>query len=99
MYTLTVTPRTGNQSYEPINTNGSQRGGRPILQFPTSQNRRRHDRREGRELNPVITDDFVLIQNQIAKQFQEPIILKFRARPIATLKRSNSLNSDSTPTD
>lgn len=91
VYTLTVTPRTGNQSYEPINTNGSQRGGRPILEFLPH---RIGDVTivKGQELNPVITDDFVLIQNQVAKQFQKPIILIFRARPIATPKRFNSLN-------
>ena len=52
----------GKKSFEPINTNGSQRGWRPIVHF--------FDKRieeikilEGKELNPVITDDFIMIPN------------------------------------
>ena len=55
-------PLRGKKSFEPINMNGSQRGWRPIVHF--------FDQRiteikilEGTELNPVITDDFIMIPN------------------------------------
>ena len=61
-YTFKVNPMRGKKSFEPINTNGSQRGWRPIVHF--------FDKRieeikilEGKELNPVITDDFIMIPN------------------------------------
>ena len=45
-----------------MNTNGSQRGGRPIVAYLPQ---RVKDIRivEGTELNPVITDDFILVPN------------------------------------
>lgn len=59
---LEIVPQAGAATFAPVNTNGSQRGGRPIVQF--------FDRRidpatvaitAGAELKPVITDDFLLI--------------------------------------
>jgi len=62
VYTLEITPRLGESTFRPINTNGSQRGGRPIIEFLPG---RVHDVEivEGADLKPVITDDFVLIPN------------------------------------
>lgn len=62
IYTLTVTPNRGDKSFSPINTNGAQRGWRPIVQF---LDHHVHDVQviSGHDLNPVITDDFVLIPN------------------------------------
>ena len=31
VYTLTITPRRGGDSFKPVNTNGAQRGWRPIV--------------------------------------------------------------------
>ena len=62
MYTLLIKPRWGKKAFDPVNTNGSQRGGRPIVaHFP----QRLQDIRimEGGTLNPVITDDFILVPN------------------------------------
>ena len=62
VYTLTITPRRGGDSFKPVNTNGAQRGWRPIVELLD-------DRIsnvkiiEGADLNPVITDDFILIPN------------------------------------
>lgn len=59
---LEITPLAGESSFTPINTNGSQRGGRPIVRFfdhridPTSVRIT-----AGTDLNPVITDDFLLV--------------------------------------
>ena len=57
-----VKPNRGADSFKPINTNGSQRGGRPFIAYLP------HRVRDvkvvaGAELNPVITDDFILVPN------------------------------------
>ena len=61
-YTLLIQPRWGKRAFDPVNTNGSQRGGRPIVAYLPQ---RVKDIRivEGSELNPVITDDFILVPN------------------------------------
>ena len=59
---LKITPLLGKESFATVNTNGSQRGGRPIIQFlekridPTSVKIT-----SGEDLHPVITDNFLLI--------------------------------------
>ena len=59
---LDITPKAGTTSFSPVNLNGSQRGGRPIVRFfdhridPASVKITK-----GAELKPVITDDFLLI--------------------------------------
>jgi zinc protease len=60
VFTLEVVPLDGPRSYAPVNTNGSQRGGRPILQFLP---RRLADLEvvEGSDWKPVVTDTFVLV--------------------------------------
>ena len=61
-YTLEIRPLRGKRSFQPVNTNGSQRGGRPIVQFLP----RRIDAKsvkvvEGGELQPLVTGSFVLV--------------------------------------
>ncbi len=61
-FTFEVKPNRGADSFKPINTNGSQRGGRPFIAYLP------HRVRDvkvvaGAELNPVITDDFILVPN------------------------------------
>lgn len=62
VWTLDITPRRGDKSFDPINTNGSERGYRPIIQFLPCRVKN-IELAEGKELNPVITDTFVLIPN------------------------------------
>ena len=60
VFTLQIKPNLGDRSFEPVNTNGSQRGHRPIVAFLP----RRIGSAEvlkGDDLNPTITDDFVLV--------------------------------------
>lgn len=78
IYTFTITPKLGKQSFDPINTNGSQRGGRPIVEFLP---RRIQDIEilTGKELDPVITDDFLLIPHHVARSQHEPLQIQFRA--------------------
>ena len=60
MFTLTIAPRDGRRSFAPVNTNGSQRGGRPIVHYLP---RRLADLElvAGAEWHPVLTDGFVLV--------------------------------------
>ncbi len=59
---LEITPMAGETSFAPVNTNGSQRGSRPIVRFfeqridPGSVKIT-----AGAELKPIITDDFLLV--------------------------------------
>ncbi|MDF1842830.1 MAG: hypothetical protein P1U77_15450 [Rubripirellula sp.] len=62
LYTLTVVPKRGGDSFKPVNTNGAQRGWRPIVQL---LDHRIGDVQivEGEELSPVVADDFILVPN------------------------------------
>jgi arylsulfatase A-like enzyme len=62
VYTLTITPRRGEDSFKPVNTNGAQRGGRPIIVL-LDHRITNVEIIAGTDLNPVITDDFILIPN------------------------------------
>ncbi len=60
VYTFEVTGQAGDKSFAPVNTNGSQRGGRPIIQFLPK--RLKNIRvLSGAEWKPVITDNFLLM--------------------------------------
>ena len=81
LYTLTITPNLDDRSFEAINTNGSQRGGRPILHYlPTRVEN--IEILSGQELQPVIADDFILIPNHLAKSNQKNLRVQFRASPV-----------------
>lgn len=57
-----IKPLTGPASFDTVNTNGSQRGGRPIIQFfPRRLDPATVQIIEGADLHPVITDTFLLI--------------------------------------
>ena len=58
--TLTVRPLLGAKSFDPVNTNGAQRGGRPIVVF-LPKRIGKAEVLEGAELKPVLTDDFILV--------------------------------------
>jgi hypothetical protein len=80
-YTFTVAPRRGAESFQPVNTNGSQRGWRPIVHFLPD---RVTDVRiiEGDDLSPVVADDFLLIPNPRRCDPAREYRLVFEARPI-----------------
>ena len=63
-YQFDIKPLKGEKSFQPINTNGSQRGGRPIVQF-LPQRIDPHSVRieEGGDLKPVIAGRFLLVPN------------------------------------
>jgi zinc protease len=61
-YVFEIKPQRGADSFKAINLNGSQRGGRPFLAYLPH---RVGDVQvtEGAELDPVVTDDFILVPN------------------------------------
>ena len=61
-FTFVIEPQRGEKTFQPINTNGAQRGGRPIVAF-LPHRVRDVEILDGAELKPVITDDFLLIPN------------------------------------
>ena len=52
----------GKDSFKPVNTNGSQRGWRPIVEL-LPHRIKNVEIVVGEDLNPVVTDDFILIPN------------------------------------
>jgi len=82
IYTLTITPNRGEDSFEPVNTNGSQRGWRPMVQFLP------HRVRDvkilaGEDLRPVVTDDFILVPNPRQCDSSRKYVVRFKARRVA----------------
>lgn len=79
LYTFVVTPNRGETSFHPVNTNGSQRGWRPIVHFLPH---RIEDVRiiAGQDLAPLITDDFILIPNPRECDPDREYQVVFRAR-------------------
>jgi zinc protease len=71
--TFTIRPSRGADSFQPAETNGSQRGGRPFIAFLP---RRVGEVKivSGAELNPVVTENFILVPNpgvcDVTKNYQ-----------------------------
>ena len=61
-WTFEITPNRGARTFAPISVNGSQRGGRPIIQFLPCRLKDTHVI-EGADLKPVVTDTFILVPN------------------------------------
>ena len=80
-WTFVIQPNQGENSFKPANQNGSQRGGRPFVQF-LPQRIKNIQVIEGAELKPVITDNFILVPNprecNPARKYQ----VVFRASPM-----------------
>lgn len=81
VYTLTITGNRGEDSFKPVNTNGSQRGWRPIVQF-LPHRVRDIEIIAGDDLKPVIADDFILVPNPREYVETREYVVKFRAKPI-----------------
>lgn len=58
--TFTITPNQGDTSFDTVNNNGSQRGGRPFVAF-FDQRIKNTKITRGHELNPIVTDNFILV--------------------------------------
>lgn len=80
LYTLEIKPNRGAASFKPVNTNGVQRGYRPVVQF-LPQRINNIQIVEGAELNPVIADDFVLVPNPRQCEAGKFYRVSFKATP------------------
>ncbi|QDU57144.1 hypothetical protein [Aeoliella mucimassa] len=81
VYTLRITPARGAKSFEPVNTNGSQRGYRPIIAF-LPERMQEATVLTGADLNPVVTDDFVLVPNPRTVEEGRVYEVVFKAKPV-----------------
>lgn len=87
VYRFEITPRRGEQTFAPISTNGSQRGGRPI--FCLLPHRvARAEIIEGSELQPVITDNFLLVPNPGTCDAERTYRVVFRAEPASIAQQA-----------
>jgi zinc protease len=57
---FTITPNQGEASFDTVNNNGSQRGGRPFVGF-FDQRIENIKITRGHELHPIVTDNFILV--------------------------------------
>ena len=82
-YCLEVKPLRGADSFRPVNVNGSQRGGRPILCFlPQRIQTDSVQIDEGADLQPLITDNFVLVPLPESCDPDRVYRIAFRAMPV-----------------
>ena len=81
VFTLTLTPRAGTESFHPVNENGAQRGWRPIVQFLPGRFQNL-ELLEGEDLDPVLADDFVLVPNPRQCDPDRVYRIQFRAEEI-----------------
>lgn len=79
-YTFEIKPNRGEATFKPIDTNGSQRGGRPIVAF-LPKRLKNIEVVSGADLNPVITDDFILIPNPVTCDPKREYKIVFKALP------------------
>ncbi len=77
-YTFTIQPNRGAKSFEPVNTNGSQRGGRPIVEF-FPYRLKDFALLDGADLNPVFADDFLLVPNPGTCDPSKKYVVRFKA--------------------
>lgn len=80
-YRLEIEPARGATSFEPTNTNGSQRGGRPVVAY-LPHRVRDVEIVEGAEFHPTITDDFILVPQPKPSDQQPAIRVVFRAKKL-----------------
>jgi len=74
-----IKPNFGAKSFDTVNINGSERGGRPFLAF-LKQRITNIKIIEGQDLDPVITDDFVLVPRPVKCDPNRAYRVKFRAK-------------------
>jgi hypothetical protein len=80
-FTFTIKPNRGARTFEPINTNGAQRGYRPIVAYLTHRISTKDMKIiKGADLKPTITDNFLLIPNPRKCDPKEQYELIFTAK-------------------
>lgn len=81
-YVFEIKPLAGEKSFAPVNTNGAQRGWRPIVQF-FDQRLGDFEIVEGQDLQPTLADDFLLVPNPRTCDPGKTYRIVFRARELA----------------
>jgi len=85
VYRFEITPKRGEGTFRPINTNGSQRGGRPIIQL-LPHRVEAVEILEGENLSPCVTDNFLLVPNPGECDPERGYRVVFRARPVGSAR-------------
>ena len=78
IYTFTITGNKAEKSFHPVNTNGAQRGWRPIVQH-FSKRFKNIEIIDDSGLNAVVTDDFILVPNPRTYDSSKKYVVKFKA--------------------
>jgi zinc protease len=81
VYALSIRPQMGAKSFEPVNTNGSQRGRRPIIVYLPHRIGPAQILAGG-DLRPTITDDFILVPLPDNCDPDREYQVVFRAAPV-----------------
>ena len=81
VYRFEIKLKRGEHSFEPVNINGSQRGWRPIIEF-LPHRVTDVEILEGEDLQPLVTDNFLLVPNPRRADPKQPYRVVFRARRI-----------------
>jgi len=84
-FTLTITPNRSMDSFKPVNTNGAQRGYRPIVAM-LPYRVKNIEVTQGSDLNPMIADDFILVPNPQTCDPERVYQVRFKASPIGAAK-------------
>ena len=80
VWTFEIRPAQGERTFEPVSRNGSQRGGRPIVElFP--RRLEKVEILEGKDLSSCIADDFILVPNPGRCEPGRTYRVTFRAVP------------------
>jgi zinc protease len=83
VFTFTIKPNQGTDSFRTIDNNGSQRGGRPFFALlPERIGPAKIV--EGGNLNPVITENFILVPRPGNAQAKERYVIRFQAGEFQT---------------
>jgi len=78
IYTFTVQANRGVKSFEPVNTNGSQRGDRPFVEF-FPYRLKDFSLLDGADLNPVFSDAFLLVPHPGTCDPSGKYVVRFKA--------------------
>ena len=78
VYTFTITGNKGADSFKPVNTNGAQRGWRPIVQH-FSKRLKNPTIISDNGLNAVVADDFILVPNPRIYDTSKKYVVTFKA--------------------
>jgi len=78
IYTFTIQANRGVKSFYPVNMNGSQRGGRPFIEF-FPHRLKDFSLLDGADLKPVFADGFLLVPNPGTCDPSRKYVVRFKA--------------------